>query len=365
MSSPAAPGQVPSVRPAVRRYRHYLLRGLRHTLLAGCLLGACAALAGLLLCYSPALAQSATTSLQRRLTAAPLAAYAHLEQTARAGDPPAVLQAGRAFLQTLPRPHPADTFAEQYRHALGLMLQAAAASRDTPSLLEIGELAVAFDPHDSLLRFNYGRALALAGLRDRAVPQLETAFHIRPTAPQILHALAPLVSPARAAELHRRHHEALALCMALPTWMSGNLVIVAQGQSQAYDLHLNLDAETVVGGPVSFPATSAYLVLPRVPELEVQVTAARLIEAGGHTVEFTWQPAGNLTPAADGFVRISLPDSAGLDDPAVITLSPAGETPPAGRFEVHLRCRPSAAVAAALPGLASPLGADAKPTKSH
>lgn len=350
MSDLAAPGQ-PSSSPAHRRHRSILLRCLGHGLRSLCLLGAAVTLAGIAVCYSPSLAGTLTAALSRRLTAAPLATYARMEQAAKAGNHADAIREARQFLASLPQPHPADAFGEKYRQALCTLMDSAEAAGDATTRLQAGELALAFDPNDSLLLFNHGRTLADAGRRDEAVQLFEAAFRIRPTAPQILHALEAQLAGApaeRLAALRERHLEALALCMTFPAWMSGNLVATDGTQTKALDLHLSVTGETILVSPLGFRPNSVYMVLPRMPELEVRITVARLVPAAGEAAILQPLTGGNLLPTPDGFWRITPPDGAGFDDPSVISFALPGGLPANSRLEVRVECRPSPAVAATM-----------------
>ncbi len=351
MSDSAATGQPTPFPSGNRRHRSIFLRSLRHGLRALFLVGAGFSLAGIAVCYSPALAVTITSALTHQLTATPLAIFARMEKAAKAGDHPAAIRDARLFLASIPRPHPSDAFGEKYRQALRTLLAAAEAAGDTASRLQAGELALAFDPNDSALLFHYGRALAAIGRRDAAVAMLEAAFRIRPTAPQILSALAPLLADtptSNVAALRERHLEALALCMTFPAWMSGNLVATDGPQTKAFDLHLSVAGEITLGGPLGFNPKNVYMVLPRMPELEVRVTSARLLGSAGETVALDPMPQSNLVPTPDGFVRITPPASADFNDATVIGFNvPASQLNDA-RIEVRVACRPSPEVAAVM-----------------
>jgi hypothetical protein len=127
--------------------------------------------------------------------------------------------------------------------------------------------------------------------------------------------------------------------------MTGNLVATAGPEAKAFDLHLSVGREVVLGGPLEFKPQAIYLVLPRMPELELRVTAARLVGARGEIVPLESVPQLNLVPRPDGFVRITPPDTAGFDDPTVIGLTLPADLPSSSRLEVHVACRPSPAVA--------------------
>lgn len=334
-----------------RRHRSIFLRSLRHGLRALCLLGAGVTLTGIVVCYSPPLAARITTALTGRLTGAPLATYARMEQAAKAGDHADAIREARLFLASIPRPHPADAFGKKYRQALHTLMDSAEAAGDATTRLQAGELSLAFDPNDSLLLFNHGRALAGANRRDEAVQLFEAAFRIRPTAPQILRALESQLAGApaeRLAALRERHLEALALCMTFPAWMSGNLVATDGTQTKALDMHLSVTGETILVSPLGFRPSSIYMVLPRMPELEVRITVAWLIPAAGEAAPLQPLPDGNLLPTPDGFWRITPPDGAAFDDPGVISFALPEGLPPDPRLEVRVECRPSPAVAATM-----------------
>lgn len=351
MRESAAPDLLPPRPTAIRQHRLFLLRSLRHGLRALCLLGAGFTLAGIAVCYSPTLADTVTAALTRQLTTTPLATYARMEQAAKAGDHPAAIREARLFLASIPRPHPADAFGEKYRQALRTLLASAETAGDAAARLQAGELALAFDPNDSALLFHYGQALAAAGQREKAMELLEAALRIRPTAPQILHALEGQLADApaeRMAALRQRHLEALALCMTFPSWMSGNLVATDGPQTKAFDLHLSVAQEITLGGPLGFRPNGVYMVLPRMPELEVRVTSARLLGPAGEASDLDPMPQSNLVPTADGFVRITPPDSAGFNDATVIGFNLPADRPSDSRIEVRVACRPSPEVAAVM-----------------
>jgi hypothetical protein len=351
MIEPAKSGQ-PSYLQANRRHRSIFLASLRHALRVLGVLGAGVTLAGIAVSYSPALAAKLTTALTSRLTGGPLSNYARMQQADAAGDHPVAIREASLFLGSIPRPHPADAFGEKYRQALRILLASAEAAGDVTARLKAGELALAFDPNDSALLFQYGRALAAVGRRDDSITMLEAAFRIRPTAPQILHALeaqlANTPDHGRLATLRERHLEALALCMTFPTWLSGNLVASDGKQTKAFDLHLSIAGEIMLGGPLGFSPNSVYMVLPRMPELEVRVTSSRLVGPAGEFVELEPVPQSNLLPVADGFVRITPPDHAGFNDPTVIGFHVPAGRPVDSRLEVRVASRPSPAVAAVL-----------------
>ena len=237
---------------------------------------------------------------------------------------------------------------EKYRSALLTLMQAAEKLGDLATWQRAGELAFRFDPNDSVLGFSYAQALAAAGRRKEAVAQLETVFRIRPSAPQILRAMEALLvdePSSRLEALRSRHLEALALCMSLPAWMRGNLVATDWKHTTALDLQLVVNREVTVTGPIGFQPSNLYLVLPRMPELEVLLPVVRLRGAAGEIIDLVPDPQGNLTPLPDGFMRITPTDAAGLDDPAVINFPLPSGRPPGVTFEVRLFCRPAPAIA--------------------
>jgi len=333
-----------------RQTRRLLLAVLRHLALGGLALGAGATLAAVWLIHSPRWEQRASGWLQARLTAEITPRLAAFERALQSGDDDAAVSAAaRDFLSSVPRGHPSDAYGASTRHALHALFNAAGRSGDLPARLDAGERAGKFDPNDSILLWQHGRALIDAGRRAEAATVLEAAFRIRPTSPQILHALEHVLDASQAArrdELIMRHHEALALCMTLPAWMSGNLV-VAGPRTQAFDIRLSIDREVVLGGPLEFPPEGIYLVLPRVPELELRLVSARLIESDGRVAELDPRPQDGLTPLPgdDGFVRITPPNYAGLDDHAVIGFVLPPERPFPARLEVRIFCRPSPNIA--------------------
>lgn len=347
----------PAPRATSLRRRRFLLIGImRHSLLLLGLAGALATMVGVATCLSPRISMRTTAWLHDRMQAGPRGHLALMDEAAQAGDHAATMRHARAFIGSIPRPHPADAWGEEYRRALRTFMAAAEAAPDLSQRLSAGELAVQFDPNDSVLRFAYGRALAAAGRTGPAAEEMEAAFRIRPTAMQVLHALESLpggVAQERLAELRLRHLEALALCMNLPSWMTGNLVASNAGASAAFDVRLSAGGTVTLGGPLPLRPKDVYLVLPRLPELEVRIADARLIAADGSDVPLVPVPQDTLHPVEDDFLRFRPVASAGFDEPAVISFLLPADFPTPVRLEVRVECRPSPAVAAVMAAFGS------------
>lgn len=336
---------------AIRRDRSFILSAVRHGLLAVCLLGALATLGGGLLTLSPTLAQWATTRIVAHYTSQPLALFRELEQAAAGPDQDIIMARARRFLDSVPLPFPADAFGEKYRTGLRLWLRAAADSGNLPELQQAGARLLAFDPNDSFLLFDYGRALAARQQGAAAAEVLARVFEIRPTSPQVLHALEALPEAGNAAQVaarKKRHYEALALAMVEPVWMSGSAVASAGNQSKAADLRLSVTAPVRISLPLEFKPTDVYLVLPRMPMLELRVTSARFVAPDGSSTTINSRPQQNLVASLDGFSRIAPPDSAGIDDPAVMGFALPPDTPGRAELVIELECRPAPEVAAAM-----------------
>ncbi len=347
-----------------RRHRSLGLAVLRHLLLTLCLLGALATLAGGLLVVSPSLAQWATNRLVSHYTSPSLALFGELEKEAAGEDQASIIARARRFLDSMPLPFPADTFGEKYRTGLRLWLRAAAASGNLPEVQAAGTRLLAFDPNDSFLLFAYGRALAALGQGKPAAEVLGRVFEIRPTSPQVLHALEALPEAGNAVQVaarRKRHFEALALIMVEPTWMSGNAVASAGAQTKAMDLRLSLSAPLRITLPLEFRPTNVYLVLPRIPMLELRVISARMVPPAGTPAALTPQPGQNLTAQAGDFSRITPGDGAGLDDPAVLSFALPAGAPDRSELIIELECRPAPEVAAAMDSLAVLSGSSTAP----
>lgn len=344
---PSSPTQIAIPIRSVRRERSILLNVVGHAFRVVLLVGAIVTVSAVCLTWDERLAEAATDWLRNRLTRPPEALLQKFESEIAARDLNAALGTAERFFASLPPPHPADAYGGKYRRVLRLQIRAAEELGNLSVRLRAGERAMAFDARDSWLLFRFGAALRDAGKFDRASEVLRAAFAIRPNAPQILQALEslPNLNPTALAELRQRHYEALALCMTLPTWMSGNLV--APGPiTQAFAIHLSVDRETLLHEEVNNSPTGFYMVLPKVAELEVKIVSARFIPSKGDPVVLIVGTQGALTPLSDGFYRITAAPDTEFDTPTVIGFAPPTVLPPSGRIEVIVQSRPSMPVAA-------------------
>lgn len=352
MRPPPEPVRQSLQRPSLRRTRSFLLKVSREIFLLCCLAGALACLAGILLCLSPNLSGDVSAWINRELVRQPIAHFARLDQLSREKDPAATVAAARVFLDSVSVPHPSDTFSDRYRSALRIMTTAAETAGDLEARLEAGARAFAFDPNDSTLLLHYGRALVDAQKPELALPPLESAFQIRPNAAQILETLKTVLaetSPSRAAAAERRYHEALALTMVLPKWMTCDLVASSPAASVATSPKLSLTTDTATALDLEFSPANVYLVLPKIPELELLIREARLVAPDGTSVDLAVQPQSQLQVQPDGFIRISPPaGSIDFEQSAVINLALPATVPPRSRLIVRISSRPSPAVQAAL-----------------
>lgn len=352
MRPPTEPVRQSEQRPSLRRTRSFLLKVARHAFLILGLAGAIGCMGGILLCLSPKLAGSVSAWINRELVRTPVAHFERLEQLSRGKDAAATVAAARIFLDSLPVPHASDTFSERYRSALRAMTVAAEAAGDSEGRLEAGARAFAFDPNDSTLLLHYGRALIDAQKPDLALPILELAFQIRPNAAQIFETLKTLLvetSPSRAAAAERRYHEALALTMVLPSWMTCDLVASSPLASLATRPKLSLGDDSISALDLEFSPANVYLVLPKIPELELLIREARLVSPDGSSVDLQVQPQSQLQVQTDGFIRITpSADTTDFEQSAVINLALPQAVPPRSRLVVRISCRPSPPVAAAL-----------------
>jgi hypothetical protein len=333
---------------SARRQRATFLRLVGHAALGALLLGAATTAAALVAAWHPGFAEAAWQAVGGRDAGAAERAHRRLEELHRAGRMPEAVLAAEEFFRLVPLPHPSDAFGERFRRALELQLAAAEKAGDAAARTAAARRALVFDPRDSRLALQSGRALATAGLAAEAEMALRTAFAIRPVSPQILTALTSLpgLDEDTRHTLRARHHEALALVMVLPAWMHGDLVVPGTATT-AFPADLELDRVVRLGGPVETGPSGAYLVLPAVAELEVAVVSARFVGTDGTTVALEPSPQSGLVPASEGYHRI-VPPPDQPDAPAVIGLTPAASLPQAGRIEVEIASRPSPAVAAVL-----------------
>ncbi len=291
-------------------------------------------------------ADGVTAWLHRRFTREPDAAWERLQAAAAANDHERTIASADEFFGLVTLPHPADAYGARYRDALRLQMRAAEARADFAARIRAGERAFAFDSRDSWLLFRFGVALRDAGQHARALEVLRAAHLIRPVASQIVQAIedVPALDADVAAAVRRRHYEALALCMVLPTWMRGNLV--APGTpAVAVDIRLQANRATELRLDVTNQPTGFYLVLPRLAELEVKVESARFVAPDGSVFALEANPSGTFLAVEHGFARSVVPPTADFEAANVINLPPTEPLPAAGRVEVVIRTRPSATVA--------------------
>jgi tetratricopeptide (TPR) repeat protein len=351
MRWPNQPVQIYAPPRSLRRARSFLLKLFGHAFLLLSLGGAIAGIGGAFLGFSPRLADQASAWIRRELVETPVAHFERLDTLSRRTDAAATVAAARRFLDSVTVPHTSDEFSERYRTALRIMARAAEAAGDRESRLEAGARAIAFDSNDSTLLLLYGRALIEARQPDLALTVLESAFQIRPNAAPIFRTLQSLLAetnPGRASAAEQRYHEALALTMVLPTWMTCDLVASGPSASAASRTELSLAGETLAELELEFSPTNIYLVLPKIPELELMIREARVVSPNGASLGLDVQPQAQLEAQPDGFIRITPTSAPDFEQSGVINLALPAAVPPRSRLIVRIQCRPSPPVAAAL-----------------
>jgi hypothetical protein len=285
--------------PNRRRTRERVIRWCQNLSLAALLVLSLPVFFALAAVYSEEFAGRAEAWMVRSFTSKPDAYYAAARAAWSEKNHRVAARAAWQFLQSVPLPHPADTYAAKFRDALQIALESGASTNNTFIQLEASRLAVRFDPNDSVALYEAGGTLEAIGQPNEAIIALEMAHRIRPMSAQIITRLSVLLRRRgrenEIAAFVARHHEALALCLRLPAWRTGNLIISDRsGGSRAISFEFGKEGEAILEVPLDSGAKGAYLTLPCLAHTSYHFDRVELLTAGSTPMPLAIEPQNHL-----------------------------------------------------------------------